>query len=129
LEQGKTQAPSFRFRKSSRLRDSGAYGRVFDKATRSRDKCFTVLSSPNGRSAARLGLAISRKHCRQATMRNAIKRIVRESFRHNQDTLAGLDLVVINQPAAATATKQQLFDSLARHWRRCGSARGTDRQE
>lgn len=96
---------------------------------RSRDKWFTVLSRANGGSAARLGLAISKKHCRRATTRNTIKRITRESFRNNQAALAGLDLVVINQPAAAAASRQQLFDSLARHWQRCAAAGRGDAQD
>ena len=36
--------------------------------------------------------------------------------------------VVINQPAAATATNRQLFDSMAAHWQRCRAGRdGGDR--
>ena len=75
---------------------------------------------------ARLGLAISKKHCRQATDRNRIKRIVRESFRQHQAELAGLDIVVINQPAAKGAANRQLFDSLSTHWQRCQKAGGSD---
>jgi len=95
---------------------------VFQKANRSRDKWFTVLCRDNGGAGARLGLAISKKHCRKATARNRIKRIVRESFRHHQAHLGNLDFVVINSPAAAAATSPQLFDSLAAHWTRCGLA-------
>lgn len=29
------------------------------------------------------------------------------------------DFVVMNKPAAATATNRELFDSLAQHWKRC----------
>jgi ribonuclease P protein component len=92
---------------------------VFEEANRSRDRWFTVLCRDNGGRQARLGLAISKKHCRKATSRNTIKRIVRESFRQHQAELQGVDVVVINQPAATTAARQQLFDSLAAHWRRC----------
>jgi ribonuclease P protein component len=92
---------------------------VFKKATRSRDKWFTVLSRDNEGSGARLGLAISKKNCRAATNRNRIKRIVRESFRHHQAALAGLDLVVLNQPATRNGNNRQLFDSLERHWQQC----------
>ena len=97
---------------------------MFEKATRSRDKWFTVLCRENDTENARLGLAISKKNCRQATGRNRIKRIVRESFRQHQAEIAGLDVVVINQPAAAAATNRVLFDSMAAHWRRCQKARG-----
>jgi RNase P protein component len=37
--------------------------------------------------------------------------------------LSGLDVVVINQPAAASATSQQIFDSLETHWKRCSKVR------
>jgi len=122
LEQGKSRSASFRFRRNDRLLNAAAYGRVFKKANRSRDKWFTVLCTKNGGGGARLGLAISKKQCRKATARNRVKRIVRESFRHHQADLGSLDVVVINQSAAATATSRQLFDSLAGHWRRCGPA-------
>ena len=119
----------YRLQKEKRLLDAAAFGRVFEKATRSRDKWFTVLSRNNEREIARLGLAISKKHCRQATGRNRIKRVVRESFRRHQAEIAGLDVVVINQPAAAGAANRQLFDSLEAHWRRCRDARERDARE
>jgi ribonuclease P protein component len=112
----------FRLQKEKRLLDAAAYSRVFKKATRSRDKWFTVLCRDNDKDIARLGLAISKKNCRQATGRNRIKRVVRESFRQHQAELAGLDVVVINQPAARSAGNQQLFDSMADHLRRCQQA-------
>jgi len=105
------------------LLDAAAYGRVFKKATRSRDKWFTVLCRENDVGEARLGLAISKKHCRAATNRNRIKRIVRESFRHHQTRLAGCDFVVINQPATRNANNQQLFASLNDHWQECAKIR------
>ena len=112
-----------RFTKNNRLLNAAAFGRVFDGATRSRDEFFTVLCRRNKHSTARLGLAISKKHCRKATGRNRIKRIIRESFRHQQVLLAGLDVVVINRPAATTATDRQISDSLDQHWQRCSKAK------
>ena len=120
---GLTSSQGNRFTKNNRLLDAAAFGRVFDKATRSRDKLFTVLCRRNNQRIARLGLAISKKHCRQATARNRIKRIIRESFRQQQELLSGLDVVVINQPGASGATRRQIFDSLETHWTRCSKAR------
>ena len=108
-----------RFRRTDRLTDKHSYGRVFTKAQRSRDKMFTVLYRPNGQSVPRLGLAIGKRHCRLASGRNRLKRIVRESFRHHKANLGGLDVIVINQPAAAAAPNRALFASLADHWARC----------
>ena len=95
---------------------------MFDKATRSRDNWFTVLCRQNDLEIARLGLAISKKNCRKAAARNRIKRLVRESFRRNQETLAGLDIVVMNKRSTEDATNANLFDSLSGHWKRCAKA-------
>jgi ribonuclease P protein component len=83
---------------------------------------FTVLyrtqaSGPD--KDARLGLAISKKHCKLATGRNRLKRQVRESFRVIRDGLKDLDIVVMNRPAAATADNKTLADSLEKHWQTC----------
>jgi len=126
---GLTSSRSNRFRKENRLLDAAAFGRVFKEATRSRDQLFTVLCRHNEEEGApRLGLAISKKLCRQAIKRNRIKRIIRESFRQHQATLAGLDIVVINRPAAAAATNPQMFASLEAHWRRCKKAKRTPQE-
>ena len=109
---------SFSFRRDQRLLTRAAYDRVFKKARRSRDKCFTVLARP-GTGTARLGLAISKKHCRKATGRNRLKRIIRESFRLHQLELHGLDIVVMNQPAATLASNRDLVASLEQHWKNC----------
>jgi len=81
---------------------------------------FTVLYRPNGSDQPRLGLAIGKKHCRLASGRNRLKRVVRESFRQHRETIGGMDLVVLNQPAAAGAENRALFESLDEHWRRIG---------
>jgi len=95
---------------------------VLAGASKSRDRFFTVLSRENGTDFARLGLAISRKHCRRAIGRNRLKRLVRESFRRHQADLAGLDVVVLGQPGTNRADNRALFDSLARHWQKTRSA-------
>jgi len=137
-EKSRSESPTARrqFKRHDRLLTAADFGRVFEKANRSRDKWFTVLCRDNEGCrdydsaaamdvvGARLGLAISKKHCRKATARNRIKRIVRESFRHHQAGLGNIDVVVINSPAAAAATSRQLFDSLAGHWTRCAEWAG-----
>jgi len=117
-------ATDHRFRRRSRLADKHSYGRVFRNARRSRDQLFTVLFRSNNAADARLGLAIAKKHCKLATGRNRLKRIVRESFRQHRHDLAGLDLVVLNQPGATSASNEALFASLAAHWKRCAPAGG-----
>jgi len=86
----------------------------------SRDGLFRVLSRPNGLSYSRLGLAVSRRVCREAAGRNRLKRVVRESFREHQCQLSGAaaqDIVVLPTPLAATISNPALFASLHKHWR------------
>jgi ribonuclease P protein component len=89
---------------------------------------FTVLCRSNEQQRPRLGLAIAKKHCKQATARNRIKRIVRESFRQHKALLSGLDIVVMNQPAATAADNRRLFASLEQHWRRVSEPKRTPQE-
>jgi len=114
-----TNGSPYRLKKENRLQQAAAFARVFKKAARSRDKWFTVICRLNDKQIARLGLAISKKHCRHATGRNRIKRVVRESFRTHKAGLAGLDVVVMSQPATSAASNEALFGSLVQHWDRC----------
>lgn len=108
--------------RSERLTDPSAYERVFARAQRSRDRYFTVLARQGEETPqARLGLAVSRRVDKRAVQRNRLKRLIRESFRHNKQRVAGLDLVVIARPAAAAADNRTLFDALTRHWARLGN--------
>lgn len=79
---------------------------------------FTVLTRSNGGGEGRLGLAVSKKHCKLAVSRNRIKRLVRESFRQHQAELAGLDVVVLNQRGTHLASNKELLGSLAKHWQK-----------
>lgn len=65
---------------------------------------------------ARLGVTVSRRVALRANRRNRIKRQIRESFRHHQAALAGLDLIVIARAAANQATASRLRESLEQHW-------------
>lgn len=110
--------------RSLRLRDSGAFERVFASPRRSADRYFTVLGRDRPESmgvptpGARLGLAISKRCASRAIARNRIKRVVRESFRLTRQALGETDLVVLCQRAAVEADSATLRASLRAHWRR-----------
>ena len=104
------------FPREARLLQKSDYSRVFKQARRSADRNFTVLARRIPGNRARLGLAISKKIARHAVQRNRLKRLIRESFRHNQDALQGLDLVVMGRPGVVERNNEALTASLHRHW-------------
>jgi ribonuclease P protein component len=78
---------------------------------------MTVLATPNALGSPRLGLAISRKVARTAVARNRIKRLVRESFRHNRELICPLDIVVLGRSGIATQTNDTLNTALEKLWK------------
>ena len=95
-----------------------AFAGVFAQPVKSSDRYFTVLARPNALGYPRLGLAISRKVAKSAVVRNRLKRVARESFRHQQAWLGGLDCVVMGRTGLIEPDNAVLFASLQRHWRR-----------
>ena len=91
---------------------------MFERPQRSTDRYLTVLASPNGLEHPRLGLAIARKHLRRAVDRNLLKRLIRESFRMHQGTLACVDFVVLARQGTAGTPRLAWRASLERHWSR-----------
>ena len=59
---------------------------------------------------------MARKHVKRATDRNRIKRLVRESFRHRQDDIPNLDVIVLARPGVGALDNQQLYQQLDRLW-------------
>ncbi|MCP5159966.1 MAG: ribonuclease P protein component [Gammaproteobacteria bacterium] len=106
------------FPRRARLSDSSAFAHVFARPVKSSDRYFTVLVRSNGLMHPRLGMAISRKVAKSAVARNRIKRIVRESFRHHQSQLGGMDWVVMGRAGIAQQKNAALFTSLQQHWQR-----------
>jgi ribonuclease P protein component len=113
----------YQFTRQLRLLKASEYKYVFDQPYKSSDRYLTVLARANARTFARLGLAIAKKRVKLAVARNRIKRLARESFRHHQSSLAGLDCVVLAKNGADQVNNHTLLHSLARHWqylsRRC----------
>jgi len=55
---------------------------------------YTFYIGTREAGGARLGLLVTRKHAARATVRNGIKRCIREAFRLEQESLAHLDILV-----------------------------------
>ena len=107
------------FGKSLRLLDSSDFQRVFDNAPfRASHQYFLILSRPNQLVQPRLGLVIAKKHINLAVQRNRIKRLIREEFRHQQESLAGLDVIVLSRKGLDGLNNEQFRQQLAQQWQR-----------
>lgn len=49
-------------------------------------------------------------------IRNRIKRVIRESFRHHLAQLPGVDIVVIARSGVVNEPNQAVTKTLAKHW-------------
>ena len=88
--------PDKGFGRCKRLLTQAAYKAVFDDSPyRVSHRNLLMLARPNGLEEARLGLIVAKKNVRLAVKRNRIKRVVRESFRLNQQTLACVDVIFL----------------------------------
>ena len=88
--------PCMGFGRSKRLLTKAAYKSVFDDSPyRVSHRNLLLLARPNGIEGARLGLIVAKKNVRLAVKRNRIKRVVRDSFRLNQQMLETLDIIFL----------------------------------
>lgn len=109
---------SERFAKQSRLNNPSDFKRAFRSKDRSVDRYFVVIANKNSLDHARLGMAISRKWVKKAVDRNRIKRLIRESFRRDQEMLTGLDIVVMTNKNPGRPTNKEISESLQGHWQK-----------
>ena len=99
----------YKFRPQNRLKTPKEFQSVFDQnKIRVGSPSLLILAKPTDLDQARLGLVIRKKFVRFAHDRNRIKRIVRESFRHLQNKIQGLDCVVLTRPGAGDLSSQEL---------------------
>jgi ribonuclease P protein component len=105
------------FRPHERLKRPEEFRRVFERRRFEADGVLVVYGVENGRGYPRLGISVPRKKVRAATVRNRLKRLVREAFRLTKSELPlGIDLVVLprGQKVSFAAVKRSLA-SLARN--------------
>jgi len=111
-----------RFPRRARLLNAQQYRRAFAQGRRLGGPHFMAIAVANDLGFARLGLAISRKAARRAVDRNRLKRLIRESFRHHQEHLSGLDVVVLARPDAKTLDSASIAMNLDQLWQRVSTA-------
>lgn len=107
------------FGKSRRLLTPQAFQAVFDGPPfRASHRYLLVLARPGPGPGPRLGLIVAKKHIRLACQRNRIKRLIRESFRHRQDQLANLDVIVLARKGLDEQNNAAIAQLLDQQWQR-----------
>jgi ribonuclease P protein component len=102
--------------RSVRLSKAGDFANLNRSAYRLTSQGLLVRATANQLDYARLGIAVAKRVVKQANERNRMKRVIRESFRHIQSDLAGLDILVVAR--APQPDNAVLRVALADHWRR-----------
>ena len=104
------------FGRDKRLLTPQQFKAVFDSASNKvPSKNVLLLARENQLEHPRLGLVIGKKSVKLAVERNRIKRQIRESFRHNQDILSGVDIVIVARRGIADLSNielRQQFDKI-----------------
>ena len=109
----------YEFPRTARLPSSGDFRKVFEQASfRAPHPCFLLLAIRNQHQQARLGLVVAKKHVRRSVDRNRIKRLIRESFRHQLPHLPPLDIVVLVRKEAGASDNRHLLATLDKLWAR-----------
>jgi ribonuclease P protein component len=99
---------------------------VFDQAIPAVSNHITILARHNELETARLVITVPKKKVKNATDRNKIKRIIRESFRLQRHQLPNVDIIVIAKQGIGQMDNQALAIQLEKLWRkisnRCNQA-------
>lgn len=106
-----------RYPRSARVRARPEFDAVFAGGRRTANALLALHHLGDDRPA-RLGLAVSRKVDRRAVVRNRIKRVLRDRFRHLRASLPGGAYVIVARSGAARASGAELGDALRQALRR-----------
>ena len=90
-----------------RLSDKVDFERLLREGSRRTRSGFTFFTAMRADGPPRLGMLVTRKHAAKATVRNRIKRCIREAFRLEQGSLGALD-VLVRPPFGARPGVQML---------------------
>ncbi|MEX0739301.1 MAG: ribonuclease P protein component [Pseudohongiella sp.] len=105
------------FGRNLRLLTASDYKAVFSQAE-FKVSCpqLLILATRHDNVSPRLGLVIAKKNIRLAVQRNRVKRLIRESFRHQQDSFTGLDIVILARKGLGTMDNAAIARLLDKLW-------------
>lgn len=107
------------FSRNKRLLTPRQFKEVFDSPTgKIPGKNVLLLARDNHLEHPRLGLVIGKKSVKLAVERNRLKRLIRESFRLQQDLLSGWDIVIVARKGLAELDNAELTRQFGKMWKR-----------
>jgi ribonuclease P protein component len=107
----------FGFSKKLRLLGAADYQPVFKNARyKVSSQHILILAVANTLARPRLGLVIAKKNVAKAVQRNRVKRIFRDSFRHNQRLLPALDIVILARSSLDSLSNELVHTNIERLW-------------
>jgi ribonuclease P protein component len=107
---------AFCFPRAARLLKPGDFARLRQASRRIGSRYFSAEFRITDDTAARMGLAVSRRVSKLAVQRNRLKRLARDSFRRNRATLGPVDVLVIARSAAVAVAGSELLADLDLLW-------------
>jgi ribonuclease P protein component len=102
----------YKFPRKLRLTTDVQFKNAFKGGKKIAAKACAVFCCLNNFGYPRLGIVVPKKNIRQASKRNLLKRIVRESFRLCQHELFKGDIVVFFYKGADRIAKEELCQQL-----------------
>lgn len=113
--------PKLSYQRDSRITNSQEYSSVLSNAKRIDLQYLVLYVCPNNVNRARLGMIVAKRKLGSAVLRNRLRRIIKESFRCNQQHLSAVDVVVIAKNTIATAAQANFVEVeriLSRGWQK-----------
>lgn len=108
-----------KFCKSQRLLNSREFQNVFsDPPFRASHQHCLILAKPNNLPFDRLGLVIAKKHIRLAVQRNRIKRLIRETFRQQEQQATSIDAIVLARKGLGELDSTTVSRIMRQQWSR-----------
>lgn len=97
------------FSKQQRLLKAREFQRVFDQSRlKASTRAILLLAAANPLGRPRIGFIIAKKQVRLAVQRNRIKRIIRESFRNQNNLTLNYDIIVLVRKELANLSNQDI---------------------
>ncbi len=107
-----------RFSIQYRLNESAQIRRVYASGSRFRLGPYTIFVLANELHHPRICISIAKKYVAKATMRNAVKRLIRENFRLIKTTIQHMDIVITVNCSVSKQQLPSLKEQLRKIWAR-----------